>query len=107
MRKGPHLHKRRRGVFFCVKGKVQVSVRLEKGSYAITTLRPGSGHAFVPAGFACALYNPCSFGEAIVLNMPSPSWSIADPDEHPVEDWSDPEDWNERLIDGESPGVPL
>lgn len=55
--------------------------------------RLGQGTLHVPPGYPCALYN---YGdtEALVLNMPSPAWSKDDPDECPVEDWKDPEDWH-------------
>ncbi len=42
----------------------------------------------VPAGCAAAIYNDGP-EEALVLNLPSPAWSAAEPDEWPVENWVD------------------
>ncbi len=86
-RKGPHLHMRRRGYFFGISG----NVRVVSGENQGMTLGTGVS-LLIPPGVPCALYN---YGdtEALVLNMPSPAWSAEDPDEHPVTDWKDPEDW--------------
>lgn len=89
-RKGPHKHLRRRGLFVCLTGKVLIQV--EPYGLDGAMLKPGDGPFVVAPGMACALYN---YGdtEALVLNMPSPAWSREDPDDHPVLDWKDPEDW--------------
>lgn len=91
MRKGPHLHHKRRGVFFCISGKVLVR-KVYEGDVIDKIIEPGSGYVFVPKGTPAALYN-LGMDEAMVLNMPNPSWSKYDPDEHPVENWTDPEGW--------------
>jgi mannose-6-phosphate isomerase-like protein (cupin superfamily) len=94
-RKGPHLHRRRRGLFACVSGRFSVWIQLSDGTYDGYSIEPGEPPTFVPAGIPCALYN---YGdtEALVVNMPSPAWSADDPDEWPVEDWQDPPGWRNR-----------
>jgi dTDP-4-dehydrorhamnose 3,5-epimerase-like enzyme len=90
-RKGPHLHRKRRGLFCCVKGDVAIRIRDADGSYRIelTGALLGYGHLVeVPAGTPCALYNDTD-EVALVLNMPAPAWSREDPDEWPVEGWID------------------
>lgn len=89
--KGPHLHLKRRGLFFCVRGEIIVVRRwYQHGSneYEATTLTPGSPPAEVREGIPAAIYN-FSTEEALVLNMPSPPWRENDIDEHEVKDW----DW--------------
>ena len=92
-RKGPHLHMHRRGLFFCVIGKVLVRIRRSNGSLFDIRIGMAVEKIDVPPGYPCALYN---YGdtEALVLNMPSPAWSKDNPDDWPVENWQDPEDWN-------------
>ena len=86
-RKGPHLHKVRRGMFACVRGKV--GVRLLSGTtYLYVAMTPGSDPIIVLPGTPAALYNDTD-EEALVINMPSPAWSKDDPDEWPVENWED------------------
>jgi mannose-6-phosphate isomerase-like protein (cupin superfamily) len=89
-RKGPHLHMRRRGMFVCISGKTHLRA-LTEGVYEEFELSCWP-LLVIPPGVPCALYN---YGdtEALVLNMPSPAWSAEDPDDHPVLDWKDPEDW--------------
>ena len=92
-RKGPHLHLNRRGFFTVISGgEVLVRQIIMTGNYAQIALKPGDGFTVISAGLPCALYN---YGdtEALVLNLPSPAWSAEDPDEHPVLNWQDPEDW--------------
>jgi hypothetical protein len=55
-------------------------------------IEPGGEYCFVPCGTPAALYN-IGDGEALVLNMPNPSWSQENPDEWPVTHWQDPADW--------------
>ncbi len=97
-RKGPHLHMKRRGVFYLVGGIVRARYRLPKPNQSIYDDWKMRVDARVPViiepGIPCALYN---YGatEALVINMPSPAWSADDPDEWPVEDWEDPPGWQE------------
>lgn len=98
MRKGPHLHKKRRGMFYCAHGKVTIRMRVGDDSYIDTVLTPDRGVAFVVMpGIPCAIYNECPQEESVVINMPSPAWSKKNPDDHPVENWEDPEDWENWL----------
>lgn len=79
--KGPHLHKKRWGLFTCIKGDVKIVVRTDAG-YAEYYSGENNGYATVqvPAGTPAALVN-VGQGDAYILNMPSPSWSADDPDE--------------------------
>lgn len=81
--KGPHLHMKRWALFTCIRGDVIVVVKTEHGYEEV---RSGERHDFltiqVPAGMAAALYNPWQT-EALVLNMPAPSWHPDDQDDHP------------------------
>jgi len=92
-RKGPHLHMKRRGLFVCAKGKVNLIARLyapdgQPIRAEISTLIPGDHAVLVAPGMAAAIYNDWD-EEALVLNLPSPAWSKEDPDEWPVEGWID------------------
>jgi mannose-6-phosphate isomerase-like protein (cupin superfamily) len=90
-RKGPHLHMKRRGMFFCVSGIVNIVMRTAFGTYVDRLLPDAKGYCgpvTVPPGVPCAIYNAYST-EALVINMPSPAWSAEDPDEWPVENWED------------------
>lgn len=82
--KGPHLHRKRWGLFTCIRGNAKVIVRTEQGYEEYLT---GEDHEFatiqVPAGVPAALQN-IGKEEAYVLNMPSPAWHQDDRDEHPV-----------------------
>jgi mannose-6-phosphate isomerase-like protein (cupin superfamily) len=84
-RKGPHLHKVRRGCFAVLNGAVVVWIRRIDGTYYQAD---GGDLIIVHPGEACALYN---FGDEplFVLNMPSPAWSKDNPDDWPVYDWQD------------------
>jgi hypothetical protein len=87
--KGPHLHRKRRGLFFCIKGRILLVTRvLEFGYYATHELRPGSPPVEVPPGIPAALYNVADNVESLVLNMPSPPWRVGEEDEHEVTDWT-------------------
>lgn len=90
-RKGPHLHKERRGVFHCIAGRVLVRKNYQ-GDVLDKIIEPGGEYCFVPCGTPAALYN-IGDGEALVLNMPNPSWSQENSDEWPVTHWQDPADW--------------
>ena len=87
--KGPHLHKVRCGRFQCVSGNVRIVTRDEQGKYSVTF--SGADHDYrivlVTPGTAAALYNDGDV-DAVVMNMPSPAWSAAEPDEWPVEGWA-------------------
>lgn len=86
--KGPHLHKTRTGYFACISGRVHVTLR---NGDQYETYRLGLYNANeplrVPPGVACELRN-VGDKEAVLINMPSPSWSAEEPDEWPVEDWN-------------------
>ncbi len=91
-RKGPHLHRVRRGMFACVAGRVLIRTQWQQNGvtiYADFWLEPGSDPVHVEPGTPAALYN-VGDGEALVVNMPAPAWSKEEPDEHPVEVWEDP-----------------
>jgi dTDP-4-dehydrorhamnose 3,5-epimerase-like enzyme len=89
--KGPHLHKVRRGLFFCIKGRVRIVVRAgnQYMTFQCSDTAPDVERVHVPAGWAAALYNDGA-EEALVLNMPAPAWSKDAPDEWPVENWNPP-----------------
>lgn len=82
--KGPHLHRKRWGLFTCVVGNVKIVVQTDSGYEEYLS---GEDHDYrtvqVPAGTGAALQN---IGEkdAYILNMPSPAWRVDDQDEHPV-----------------------
>ena len=90
-RKGPHLHMKRWGYFTCIAGNARVVAKIGD-EYAIEYT--GEDHEFrtieVPAG-APALLENIGDVDAYILNTPSPAWSAADPDDHPVLDWSPPD----------------
>ena len=92
MRKGPHLHHIRRGMFTCVQGEVMLRRLLPGSKYHDTFMSPGSGHEIVEPGVPVALY---SYGReiALVVNCPYPAWSPEVPDDHPVDKWKDPKGW--------------
>ncbi len=93
-RKGAHLHRHRRGMFFVVYGSVRIRSRFDDAGYHYTNaiIAPGDAPVIVHPGVPCAIYNHTDL-EAAVLNMPSPAWSEDEPDEWPVEDWEDPAGW--------------
>lgn len=104
--KGPHLHMKRRGLFYLISGTGALVLKTNdyalaesmvtdpKGWPAYRFFDLNNGYAVfyhangiqVPAGIACALYNTGNI-DAVFLNMPSPPWRADEPDEHPVEDW--------------------
>lgn len=92
--KGPHLHKKRRGLFYCIWGEATIVMQVKSvsspvklSSYSVQRLRPGDPPIEVPPGTPAALYN-ARLHNAMVLNMPSPPWRENDVDEWPVEDWT-------------------
>ena len=95
-RKGPHLHRVRRGLFKVIVGQIELRDRGGFGQppdgYWSHLLNPDVEPFFIRPGVPCALYN---YGdtEALVLNMPSPAWGAEQQDDWPVNDWLDPEDW--------------
>lgn len=93
-RKGPHCHHVRRGFFVVISGTVRIRWKDDDTYYDLLYGEKGGSRAscVIDPGIPCALYN---YGdtEALVLNLPSPAWSADNPDEHPVENWEDPEDW--------------
>jgi len=86
--KGPHLHKVRRGFFSCISGNVVIVTR-KNGAHEEHRLGIYNAHKplKIEPGTACQIVNHMD-REAILLNMPSPSWSAEEPDEWPVEDWN-------------------
>lgn len=107
-RKGPHLHKRRHGMFCCVSGNADIITRDEAGVYVrhcdigfdhrlvsvppgmvaeiIWKYRPDSGIKQV-AGPALPESNMHLDEPALLINMPTPGWAENDQDEHEVTDW--------------------
>jgi hypothetical protein len=88
-RKGPHLHKVRRGMFLCLKGMVLVRTR-QDADYRTIYLSGDDPHEplVILPGVPCAIYNE-EDETALLLNLPSPAWSKEDPDDWPVEEWID------------------
>ncbi len=86
--KGPHLHQVRTGYFACIRGRVHAILR-DGETYQVVRmgLYNANSPLKVPPGVACELRN-VGDDEAVLINMPSPSWSADDPDEWPVEDWN-------------------
>jgi len=86
--KGPHLHKKRWGLFTCIKGNVKIVVKRD-GRYE--EYFSGEDHNFatiqVPPGTPNALVN-IGDSDAYILNMPSPAWHVDDQD-----------DWNVEFLD--------
>ena len=92
-RKGPHLHKVRRGCFVCIKGNVRILMQRNDGISTFYNVRKSGEEndyrmVIVPAGIPCAIYNDSATEDAYVLNMPSPAWSKDDPDDWPVANWA-------------------
>ena len=85
--KGPHLHKVRTGFFACIQGSAVIITRKD-GVYEEHRMGIYNAHApfKVKPGTACEIVNHMG-KPAVLLNMPSPSWSADEPDEWPVEDW--------------------
>ena len=82
--KGPHLHKKRWGMFTCIRGNVKIVARTEQGYEEYFS---GEDHDFatiqLPAGISAALVN-MGKDDAYVLNMPAPAWHLDDQDDHPT-----------------------
>lgn len=82
--KGPHLHKKRAGLFTCIKGNVKIVIRID-GKYVEHF--SGDDHEYatiqVPPGIPSALVN-IGKEDAYILNMPSPAWSKDEPDDWDV-----------------------
>ena len=73
--KGPHLHKKRWGMFTCIKGNVKIVCKTDQNYEEYFT---GEDFEFntiqVPAGIPNALVN-IGDNDAYILNMPSPAWA--------------------------------
>jgi dTDP-4-dehydrorhamnose 3,5-epimerase len=82
--KGPHLHKKRWGLFTCVKGNIKIVLRND-GAYQEYFSGEDYGYSTVqvPAGIPAALVN-IGGSDAYILNMPSPAWQPDDQDEWEV-----------------------
>lgn len=82
--KGPHLHRKRRGFFTCIRGDVKIVAKTEDGYEEYFS---GEHHEFatieVPPGIPSALQN---IGDeaAYILNTPSPAWRVDDQDEYEI-----------------------
>jgi len=87
-RKGPHLHKIRRGWFTCIKGNVRVTVKVN-GKYEIYWSGEDNSYRSIeiPTGVPALLENDGT-ETAFVLNMPSPAWTPEMRDEYTA-DFSD------------------
>ena len=85
--KGPHLHRKRRGWFHVIKGRVAIVINGVEFQ-----LERSVGPLLVPPGLAACLYN-VGQGEAWIINMPSPAYDPNDPDEHVPESWQHPDWW--------------
>lgn len=87
MSKGPHLHKVRCGRFTVIRGDVEIVLGMN-GGYEVFRRGDSYGHETVKVepGIPAMLRNIGDVS-AYVLNMPTPAWSSADPDEWPVEGW--------------------
>lgn len=83
--KGPHLHKKRWGLFTCIKGNVKIVVKIN-GKYE--EYFSGEDYNFitvqVPPHIPNALVN-IGVCDAYILNMPSPAWHKDTPDDWDVE----------------------
>ena len=83
--KGPHLHKKRWGLFTCIKGNIKIVIKKDDQYEEYFS---GEEHDFatiqVPAGMPNALVN-IGDSDAYVLNMPSPAWHVDDQDDWDVE----------------------
>jgi len=86
MRKGPHLHHKRAGLFTCLVGQVLVVTKTPSGHYEEAELSAGTNSSiFVPAGTPAMIINK-SDKEALLLNMPS---QMYDPTDEFTADFSD------------------
>lgn len=87
--KGPHKHFIRQGCFCCISGNIKVVIKVD-GKYE--ELFSGIDHEYqliiIPRGIPALLINESSHMEAMVINMPDPSWTPDMEDEH-TEDFSD------------------
>lgn len=88
--KGPHLHHKRVGRFFCIHGNVDVITRKD-GFYHVERIGDGydSKMVEVPTGVAAELRNR-GIETALIINMPTPGWAPDDRDEYDAEDWNPP-----------------
>jgi dTDP-4-dehydrorhamnose 3,5-epimerase-like enzyme len=87
MSKGPHLHKKRSGLFCCIRGDVKIVLKIGN-NYEVFYSGDSIGHSLipVPAGIPSMIISD-SFKESFVINMPDRPWTPDDPDEWPVENW--------------------
>ena len=86
--KGPHKHFIRQCWFCCISGNIKVVIKLD-GSYK--EFYSGVNHDYqaiiIPRGIPALLINESEDEEALVINMPDPSWAPDMDDEH-SEDFS-------------------
>jgi dTDP-4-dehydrorhamnose 3,5-epimerase-like enzyme len=85
--KGPHLHKKRYGLFTCIKGNALIVV---KNGNCYEEYYTGENHKYrtvqVPPGLPNMLIN-IGNEDCYIINMPYPAWSIKDQDDYKVEEW--------------------
>lgn len=83
-KKGPHLHKKRQGLFICVAGEVTVVVRKARtlGLVKFSLSQNDSLGLLVPPGTAAMLVNFATHDIASILNLPCPARDPSDPDDH-------------------------
>lgn len=83
-KKGPHLHKKRQGLFICVAGEVTVVVREAQTSGLVKFVldQSDSFGLLVPPGTAALLVNFSTEEVAGILNLPCPARDPSDPDDH-------------------------
>lgn len=86
--KGPHLHKKRWGLFTCIKGNAKIVARIN-GQYEEYFTGEDYDYATiqVPASVPNALINIGNC-DAYIINMPSPAWHVDDQD-----------DWDAEFLD--------
>lgn len=89
--KGPHLHHKRVGRFFCVHGDVEIITRRD-GAYHVDRIGQTAGYRMVevPTGTPAEIRNSGKV-TALVVNMPTPGWAADDRDEYEVEGWDPPQ----------------
>lgn len=89
-RKGPHLHAKRIGRFFCIRGRVKATTRDPDGVYSSRWIDDRDPTLFeVPTGTVAEFVNHDT-EPAYLLNMPTPAWSPNDQDELPIGEWNPP-----------------
>lgn len=101
-RKGPHLHRKRHGMFCCISGNADIITRVTKELTDKTCTNPGHEYIYkrhadlgfdhrlvsVPPGMVAEIIEKSgSSNPTLLINMPTPGWAENDQDEHEVLDW--------------------